>query len=61
MMYHIFFKLQKLQLEHDLKEKCEEIQMLKDRYNQLDSKHIETREELILNRDHVNTLQKQVT
>lgn len=53
--------LQRSQLEQDIKEKAEEIKVLKERYDLLDKKHVDTREELILSKDHCNTLQKEVS
>lgn len=52
--------LQRSQLEQELSEKAEEIRVLKDRYETLETKHTDTREELIVKREHLATLTKQV-
>ena len=54
------FDYQNSQLELELSEKSEEVKVVKDRYDALEAKHVEVKEELIHSKDLVEKLQHQV-
>ena len=59
-MTHDDVALQRSQLEQEISERNEEVRVLRERYEALEGKHTETREDLIVSRDHITTLTKQV-